>query len=279
MVVIKFSSTAAEVNAILGLIMIIESWVSKLFPPASFHWQLPRYSTNDVNRAMDMAIHSEYPASPLPTPRSLGSGIAKETIDSHALQSPPRKPTSESNLSDGRNLSELGLRSISAVDQASSPSGDSHRLVGPNARKRPSYADDETAPPSKTHNRSFSGSDIVDRRLSEGTQQSSPHDPTRDTMTARASPTRVPSVRAQPIKSTRAGLFPTMRSGTPTSVTSQSKPSLGSKATFELQKPPSASGSQPFKAFERNASMLLQPETRPITQDQLVNEVKGTFLI
>lgn len=232
-------------------------------------------------------IYPGFTGSPLPTPQSFESGIAKEINGSPHLQIALEKPISESNLSGRRNLSDLGLRSASLFDQPSSPSaaGDIKGDSRPNVRKRSSHQvshpDEETAPPSKSHNRALSGSDTAfDKAPHLSNQSSVLYDSARDAVTSGASPTRHLSGRAQPTKSVRTGFSPTTGVGTHSTVMALPGTSLGTKVGAGSHKFFHSTSSQPFKAIpERTSPMLLQPETRPITQDQLVNEVKGPFRI
>ena len=183
------------------------------------------------------------------------------------------KPTSESNLSVGRRLSDLGLRS-SNPENPSSPSQESNKVFPPNPRKRPS--DDDSARLLNPHNRTLSGHESsFDRGQGTASQQSLLYDPARDTITSRASPPRMASVHGQSPKLSKAFYNSNARGINQASLAPQ-RGKLTSKQIFEPEKFYSSISSQQSKVFsERESGILLQPETRPITQEQLVSEVKG----
>ncbi|KAL9112830.1 MAG: hypothetical protein Q9227_002907 [Pyrenula ochraceoflavens] len=143
-------------------------------------------------------------------------------------------------------------------------------------RKR--HSDDDATRLSKSHIRTLSGNEAnFDRGAGSTTPQSVLYDPARDTTTSRASPGRMLSAHAHSPQLGRGLYANTVRSSAQASVAAR-RAKFGSNLVYEPDKFHPPVGSQPYRAFsERNSGILLQPETRPITQDQLVNEVKGIY--
>lgn len=218
-----------------------------------------------------MAVIPTFSTLSLPTSSLRPPKIDRESNEKGFSESSPSK----------QYLSESRLIPSSNQVKPSSPPQRPSKVFLPSSKKRPS--DDSATQFSKSHMRGLGEPLTAFNRDATLEMQHSLHsDPIRDAIGSRASPGQVPtdSTRCSPssrgihkLKVRRIHKLK-VRRGAQADLAAQ-VPDFSPEPISEPKTFRPSVGSHPLRSLERDSGLVLQPETRPITQDQLVSEVKG----